>query len=673
MSPFSLRSMVGLVLFSGLFACGGGGGGGGGGSAGIDGSGAPAIAVVSGPINGFGSVIVDGVHYDTDNAEFWVRGALSDESALNVGSYIHLEGTVDANGKEGVAKRVYFQPNVIGAVSSVDSMAETFIVLGQTVQVTNNTAFDFGITPRDINGIRPGMQVEVSGPLNAEGEIIATRVGLVETAIKELAGSITNLDQANKTFRINNITVNYSKVGFVPALNNGQRVILRGGISSNGVIYPISIELEYKPILPQGQQITQTGLITRFVSAEDFTLGNFDITTNNSTKFINTQAEALALNVKATVAGRLVDGKLLADRITWLADPAWKIQGLITDLRNISLTGGDIKVQNTWLRLTPSVRLDSEWSKVGDRMKFSSLRLNDYVVVSGYKEGERLVVTSIEREEQPHLEVERKLFGFVQAEPLEADAASLWLEPKALVMLKDTTRYFENGRELDKASFTKMAAGRFIMVFGVMIDDGLYNTFEARNIMITTSPMPISGPNGPKSGEIGPKNDGKYSGYSSDYGYNSNYGYSPNPDDKAPTPAEPVKPKNDWGNYSKPEYQSFDNAYFKDSQYNDSQKSEAATLNPKTIPEQKTQPAPDNSAHWQIDEQFAEKVAVPADKPANEQKPEPYEAVKSALQETKKTEPANTEKPEVPDDKPADSKAQRYSNDKSNQPVAPTL
>ena len=141
MLPTSFRSGLGLLVFCALLSCGGGGGGGG--NAGIDGSGAPAIAVVSGPINGFGSVIVNGVHYNTDHAEFWVRGVRATEADLNVGSYIHLEGTTSADGKEGVAKLIYFQPNVIGAVSSVDLLAETFVVLGQTVHITNDTALDF--------------------------------------------------------------------------------------------------------------------------------------------------------------------------------------------------------------------------------------------------------------------------------------------------------------------------------------------------------------------------------------------------------------------------------------------------------------------------------------------------------------------------------------------------
>ena len=192
MLPTSFRSGLGLLVFCALLSCGGGGGGGG--NAGIDNSRAPAIAVVSGPINGFGSVIVNGVHYNTDHAEFWVRGVRA-EADLNVGSYIHLEGTTSADGKEGVAKLIYFQPNVIGAVSSVDLLAETFVVLGQTV---HHQRYRVGF--RLCRGISTVFAWPAGGslrPLNAAGEVMATRVGLMQAAVK-LAGSITDVTRRPK-------------------------------------------------------------------------------------------------------------------------------------------------------------------------------------------------------------------------------------------------------------------------------------------------------------------------------------------------------------------------------------------------------------------------------------------------------------------------------------------
>jgi len=499
MLPNSFRSGLGLLVFCALLSCGGGGGGG---NAGIDGSGAPAIAVVSGPINGFGSVIVNGVHYNTETAEFWVRGVRATEAELNVGSYIHLEGTTSADGKEGVAKLIYFQPNVLGAVSSVDLLNETFVVLGQTVHLTNDTALDFAFSPRDINGIRVGQQVEVSGPLNAAGEVIATRVGLMQTPTKELAGPVSDLNLDAKTFRINNITVNFAETGYQPALADGQRVIVRGANVVNGMLQPNAIELEQKPQLPQGQLITQTGLITRFVSSKEFTLGNFDITTTNETVYERTKASDLRLNARATIVGHLKDGKLVADKITLVADVEWKIQGPISDIRNLSAQGGEILVQGSWLKLTPATRVDSELSMAGDRMKFANLRVNDFVVLTGYQEGINKVVTSIEREDRPQWNVEKKILGFVQKTSLKDDADSIQLDPQLTILLGDATRFYDNTTLLTKEQFLQKAAGKFVTVFGVMLDDGRFNTYKANSIQIT--PSPTAGSKGPKAGEKTP-------------------------------------------------------------------------------------------------------------------------------------------------------------------------
>lgn len=494
MLPTSFRSGLGLLVFCALLSCGGGGGGG---SAGIDGSGAPAIAVVSGPINGFGSVIVNGVHYNTDNAEFWVRGVRATEAELNVGSYIHLEGTTSADGKEGVAKLIYFQPNVIGAVSSVDLLAETFVVLGQTVHLTDDTALDFAFSPRDINGIRVGQQVEVSGPLNAAGDVVATRVGLMQAPVKEIAGAVADLDWAAKTFRINNITLSFASTAYVPALANGQRVIVRGASVVNGVLQPNAIELEQKPQLPQGQLITQTGLITRFVSPKDFSLGNFDVTTTNATVYERARPADLRLNARATLVGHLQDGKLVADKISLIADVEWKIQGPISDIRNMSPEGGEIRVQGSWLKLTAATRVDSELSMAGDRMKFANLRVNDFVVLTGHQEGTYQVVTSIEREDRPQLTVEKKILGFVQKTPLKEDAEAFLLEPQLTVLLEETTQFYDNTTPMTKAQFLQRAAGKFVTVFGVMIDDGRFNTFRANSIQMMSS----QGGKGPKSSD----------------------------------------------------------------------------------------------------------------------------------------------------------------------------
>src|SRR5690606_34955909 len=148
--------------------------GGGGHYAGIDGSGAKPELSVVGPINGFGSVIVNGVHYNTDHAKVLVRGEPADEIDLNVGDYVTVVGGTNAAG-ESIAYEVHYQPRVTGEVQSVDVERNRFSVLGQTVQLLADTVYSSEIMPRNIRAISPGQRVSVSGPLDADNIIQATR------------------------------------------------------------------------------------------------------------------------------------------------------------------------------------------------------------------------------------------------------------------------------------------------------------------------------------------------------------------------------------------------------------------------------------------------------------------------------------------------------------------
>ena len=111
-----------LVLGTALVvACGGGGGDQ---VAGIDGGGNPApvaINIVSqGTITGFGSVIVNGVRYDTSNATFTIDGSPGTESDLAVGQVVVVSGTINQAGTEGTAASVDFDDAVEGPIESID-------------------------------------------------------------------------------------------------------------------------------------------------------------------------------------------------------------------------------------------------------------------------------------------------------------------------------------------------------------------------------------------------------------------------------------------------------------------------------------------------------------------------------------------------------------------------
>jgi len=94
--------------------CGGGAGGGiglassGGSGGGIGGTGLTS----SGTIDGFGSVFVNGVEFDTTGAEILVDDQRVGEEALGIGMVVLVVGEVNADGATGTASRIVFDEAV---------------------------------------------------------------------------------------------------------------------------------------------------------------------------------------------------------------------------------------------------------------------------------------------------------------------------------------------------------------------------------------------------------------------------------------------------------------------------------------------------------------------------------------------------------------------------------
>ena len=103
----TLRLTILTIIFSLAAACGGGSSGGstpppnddpGGPVGGIGRTG-----IAQGPISTFGSVVVNGVRYDTSSASFTINGETGSESDLEVGQVVTVSGTIDDNGVDGSA------------------------------------------------------------------------------------------------------------------------------------------------------------------------------------------------------------------------------------------------------------------------------------------------------------------------------------------------------------------------------------------------------------------------------------------------------------------------------------------------------------------------------------------------------------------------------------------
>jgi primosomal replication protein N len=316
-----------LFLFLCVLQAGCGGGGADGlASGGIGGTGITVSSV--GTTTGFGSVIVDGLSYDTTAAEVVVENTAmgSGNQALiqniAVGMVVRVEGRLDAEGN-AIADRVFFSNELKGPVDSInelDAVSRQLVILGQTVLMDDRTVY----RNTDAASIAVGMVLEVSGFIDEFGSINATYVNKVADSLLpndsvDVKGLVQNLDPQSKTFQFNSLTVDYStaNINELPggAPSTGQLLKVRGRPQTASLAVAESLE----PAEEFGSGVFDTvdleGIITQTVSPNEFRIGRYTITVDTETLYENLEPEDLNRGTRVIVRGTLADRSILADEI----------------------------------------------------------------------------------------------------------------------------------------------------------------------------------------------------------------------------------------------------------------------------------------------------------------------------------------------------------------------
>ena len=410
-----VKYISGIFLAATMAACGSGGGES---VAGIDAGGGnnpTASAIVSqGEISGFGSVIVNGVHYDTNGAEITIDDNPGIESELAVGQVVTVRGTINSNGTTGTAQTLRFDDLVEGPIASINADLGTMVVLGQTVVVNVDTIFGPGIAPASLQGLLQDQVVEISGYFDANGDIVATYVRLEDNPDEfEVTGIAGNVAAATSTLDIRALTVNYSTAlmqdfpGGAP--ENGQLIEAKGAvINAQGQL--VATRLQFKGGNNNfGDGLVEIeGFVTRFVSATDFDVSGLAVTTNASTVFLNGTAADILPNSKVEVEGQVnASGVLVAKKLEFKLAGILRAEGLVDNVQPNQLTVMGVAIQ---VQATTELKDSSD----ADIRNFSLANVNvgDYVEVRGFGNASGFVATRIERDDDRG---DRALRGFVTA------------------------------------------------------------------------------------------------------------------------------------------------------------------------------------------------------------------------------------------------------------------
>jgi Domain of unknown function (DUF5666) len=334
---FNLLGAVGLVGLLG--GCGGGGGS----SSPATGS-ASGSAASSGTITGFGSVFVNGKRFDTSGSSFTVDGQPGSQNDLRKGMTVMVTGSF--SGDQRSASTVQQKDAVEGLVQSIAADRLSLVVMGQTVLVDNTTLIDNsnGLNG-DINNLVAGDFVEVNGHIMPNGVIQATFIEKKLVGVTpEVRGFVSLHDATAKTFKIGNLTVDYSTslIDDMPTPSgsnwNGLFVEIKG-TNFNSVtttLVATKVERENQGFGNNMDEFEVEGFVTQVVGVGDFFIGTTHVQTTPSTEFRGGTIDEIVVGAKLSAEGRLADGILTAKHVKFHA--AVKLEGNIATINGNTFT-----------------------------------------------------------------------------------------------------------------------------------------------------------------------------------------------------------------------------------------------------------------------------------------------------------------------------------------------
>jgi hypothetical protein len=389
----NLPQCIALLITSLLFlsSCGGGG-------LTVADGGITGTGITAGRVTNFGSIFINGIKFDVDNAMFFRDGENSTgQSEYLVGEYIVIEGNVNADGLSGKATKVTFIDSLEGEVTQTSSDGITIEVLGQVIKFDPLIVFHgFNI----FTDLQVGNVVEVSGIKDSSGVVNATSIQLKQTIFvngsseNEIKGFITQVDSINQTLQIGNLTVDFSSAelkdfnGSTPQI--GQFVEAKSNQALIGALFTaFKIELEDENItLGNNTEVEIEGLVNDFTSITQFEINGIPVITTSETVYKDGLATEVALNVLLEIKGKInTSGVLVAEEIEFEDNSSGsgnnseiRVENII---QSIDLQNSEITVDGTVFVIdTSTLMIDKSQQKISP-LTIDDLGVGDQVKLRG--------------------------------------------------------------------------------------------------------------------------------------------------------------------------------------------------------------------------------------------------------------------------------------------------
>jgi hypothetical protein len=360
----------------------------------------PAPADVSnvlsyGTVTAVSDLQVNGVPYDTSHATITINRQLGSQSDLHVGDVVLVVGTIDAPAGTGVAQGVVLDTLVEAPISAIDIAANSFVALGQTVEITESTVSAESVAMESVTELGVGDVVTVSGFRTLNGVIKATRVAHKEPPLAELKtiGRVAAHDDVTRRFAINGLLVDYSRVTVLEAFPKGavshdDVVEVRGSMQTDGSLAATSVKLIPAVTGGANDRVQIEGYVRNAPPAapccdyrvRTFTMEGLVAATTTGTLFDGNPYDVVA-DTKVAVKGALrIDGVLIATEVRVSpVDEVYitaQVDSISEATRSLTTLGINVKT-GTFTQL-----VDESTARLGT-LRLKDLAPGDYVSIRG--------------------------------------------------------------------------------------------------------------------------------------------------------------------------------------------------------------------------------------------------------------------------------------------------
>ena len=400
---FKLSALAGAIAM--VTACGGG-------DSGSAGAGDTSVGVIT----GFGSIYVNGVKFDTSKVSHKIDGKDALETELSVGDVVTITGTINADGVTGTATAVSSDDELEGYVLDVSGLGidgtGEMNVMGQRVIITADTRFEgnettiLAITDLAANDI-----VEVHGFSDGAGLVTATRIETKDSDEDvEVKGLVNSLNTVAMTFKLGELTVDYSTAGEIPE-NLADDLYVEAKTTqplSGTTMIASKVEIEDdgdKGIDgDEGEEIEVQGMVSDITETSfrfNGTLVEFASLEIDDDFNLATLTEGMMITVEGYIDA---NGNFVVEEIEDEHESEDEVQGYVTFKTETSVTINDGVEDMTFIITNETRMIDEQDSTKLHYFSLADLNTGEYAEIEYYIDeanGNAKVATELEREDAP--------------------------------------------------------------------------------------------------------------------------------------------------------------------------------------------------------------------------------------------------------------------------------